>query len=271
MAKRLVIYHANCIDGFTAAWAAWCAFGDDAQYMPAKYGDGAPVVNGLDVTIVDFSYPRDALLAMEEQANSLLVLDHHKTAQADLEGLNFCTFDMGRSGAGLAWDVLKSGVCRPPLINYVEDRDLWRFALPCSKEINAFIGTFEQTFGDWSLLDHALEDDFGGCAGAGGAVLRGVDRYCREMAEHLRFVQIGQHIVPCVNAPYINTSELVGHLAETHSRSPFAAGWFQRGDGQYQYSLRSRGDFDVSAVAKLFGGGGHKNAAGFVVGERVHS
>lgn len=30
-------------------------------------------------------------------------------------------------------------------------------------------------------------------------------------------------------------------------------------------SLRSNGDYDVSAIAKAFGGGGHKNAAGFEV------
>lgn len=41
--------------------------------------------------------------------------------------------------------------------------------------------------------------------------------------------------------------------------------------GKFQYSLRSRGDFDVSAIAKKFGGGGHKNAAGFNVVGTVHA
>ena len=41
-------------------------------------------------------------------------------------------------------------------------------------------------------------------------------------------------------------------------------------DGRFQYSLRSRGDFDVSELAKKHGGGGHKGAAGFVVDELVH-
>jgi len=45
---------------------------------------------------------------------------------------------------------------------------------------------------------------------------------------------------------------------------PFAVGWFQRCDGMFQYSLRSRGEVDVSEVAKRFGGGGHVKAAGFV-------
>ena len=36
-----------------------------------------------------------------------------------------------------------------------------------------------------------------------------------------------------------------------------------RGHGVFNYSLRSKGDFDVSELAKRHGGGGHKNAAGF--------
>lgn len=47
--------------------------------------------------------------------------------------------------------------------------------------------------------------------------------------------------------------------------APFSASYCDRGDGKRSYSLRSLGDFDVSAVARMFGGGGHRNAAGFVV------
>ena len=35
--------------------------------------------------------------------------------------------------------------------------------------------------------------------------------------------------------------------------------------GQYRVSMRSKGDIDVGAIAKQFGGGGHKNAAGCTV------
>jgi phosphoesterase RecJ-like protein len=39
----------------------------------------------------------------------------------------------------------------------------------------------------------------------------------------------------------------------------------QEKDDEYRVSLRSKGDIDVGAVAKEFGGGGHKNAAGATV------
>jgi bifunctional oligoribonuclease and PAP phosphatase NrnA len=39
----------------------------------------------------------------------------------------------------------------------------------------------------------------------------------------------------------------------------------QEKDGEYRVSLRSKGDIDIGAVAKEYGGGGHKNAAGCTV------
>ena len=35
--KPLVIYHANCTDGFGAAFAAWLKLGDEAEYLPMEY------------------------------------------------------------------------------------------------------------------------------------------------------------------------------------------------------------------------------------------
>lgn len=267
--KQLVIYHGSCIDGFTAAWCAWRKFGDSAEYVPGIYGQPPPDVTWRDVLIVDYSYPRAVLLEMKERAASLRVLDHHKTAEADLAGLDFCLFDVNRSGAGIAWDELHPSETRPELVDYVEDRDLWRWKLSGSREVNAYIGSVEQTFEAWEKLYDECEYLQYEVIAGGKAILRGIDRYCSEMSKQARWVDFAGHTVPVVNAPYINTSELVGYLAERRPES-FAVGWFQRGDGKYQYSLRSRGDFDVSEVAKQFGGGGHKNAAGFTSVELVH-
>jgi oligoribonuclease NrnB/cAMP/cGMP phosphodiesterase (DHH superfamily) len=288
MNDTIIIYHDNCIDGFTAAWVCWKKFGYEATYIGAKYGDAPPDVSGKDVYIVDFSYPRGVLIKMEKQAKSLLVLDHHTSAEGSLRGLGFCVFDMERSGAGLAWDYFFPEEERPWLVDYVEDRDLWKWKWPSSKAVSAFIATHNQTFDIWEKLASGTVQD---AWNLGSVVLSYIDRYVREMKEHARIIEFEGYMVPIVNAPYINISELVGSMAETscafHRRNtefdtadvcenchgtgsaPFAIGWFQRGDGLYAYSLRSRGDFDVSELAKRYGGGGHKNAAGFVRGERI--
>ena len=264
MKQRLVVYHANCIDGFTAAWAAWRKFGDDAEYLPANYGEPPPDATGRDLLIVDFSYAREVLLDLHARAKSLLVLDHHKTAMEALTGLPFAVFDMQRSGAGLTWDTLCSDVGpRPWLVDYVEDRDLWRFSLERSKAVNAFVGaTKRRDFSDWSALAATSRGD---AANKGDAILAFIDHYVEATAASARRVSFhGFDGIPIVNAPSMMISELVGHLAEG---APFAIGWSQRADGRYAYSLRSRGDggADVAEIAKHFGGGGHRNAAGFVL------
>jgi hypothetical protein len=266
MTKHLIIYHGSCLDGFTAAWACWRLYVNrGADYFPAHYeGGGAdvvlPDVTGRDVVMVDFCTGREQLLRLKAEAASFRVLDHHVTAQAVCEGLDFCTFDMERSGAGLAWDYLHADRQRPWLIDYAEDRDLWRFKLPRSKAVNAFISAQPMTFERWEQMSELTPEQ---AADRGEAVLSFVDRYVTEMAKQARRMTFAGHQdIPVVNAPYINTSELVGHLA-SQDGVPFAVGWSVGHDGAVSYSLRSRGDFDVSALAQRFGGGGHKAAAGF--------
>lgn len=290
--SRLVLYHGGaCADGFTAAWAAWRKWGyEDTTYVPVMYGEPPPDVTDKEVWILDFSYKRDVLQQMFAEAASIRVLDHHKTAREDLAGLPYATFDMNRSGAGITWDTLhpelplrprevNQGIRlrmeEPPLgwseqswlVDYVEDRDLWNCKLYCSKEVSAYIAATPHTFEDWSRLgEGGIHEAIRG----GSGILRYMDRYVESMSKHARMVKLAGAIVPLVNAPGMGISELAGALAHAHPECPFAAGWWQLGNGLYSYSLRSRGDFDVSKVAKFFGGGGHPGAAGFTVPAPVH-
>ena len=75
--------------------------------------------------------------------------------------------------------------------------------------------------------------------------------------------RIAGHLVPSVNAPQHDTSEVLERLMDEHPYAPFVHAWWQRADRMFSQSLRSRGVFDVSAIAAFYGGGGHKNAAGF--------
>ncbi len=267
MGSRLVLFHADCWDGFTAAWAARRRWGDaDTEYVPVHHGRPPPPVAGKEVWILDFSYPRATLLKMASEAAQLVVLDHHVTAQQDLHDLPFAVFDMQRSGAGITWDELH-GLPRPWLIDYVEDRDLWRHALPSSRAVSAWIGATPRTFEAWDAL---AQLGVGTAAQLGLAVQQHLDVYVADMLPLARHSLLAGHIVPVVNCtPSPCVSEVVGKLAEGQ---PFAAGWYQGADGLYTYSLRSRDQgIDVGAIAKSFGGGGHRNASGFRVSTFVHS
>lgn len=271
MRDRVVIFHGpGCADGFTGAWICNTVYGDSATYVEAHYGEPPPDVTGKRVTIVDFSYPRAVLLEMATKAASILVLDHHASAQRDLEGLDFCKFDMNESGATLAWKTLRPGERLPTLAAHVLDRDLWKWELPDSKEISAFISVQDRTFDRWGALNKQLDDHNGflEAAFAGAAILKHIDAYVESTAKTARIMRVSSDrwefdTIPVVNAPGMMASELVGFLAE---RVYFAVGWHQMQDGRFKYSLRSRGDVgaDVSRIAEAFGGSGHRNASGFV-------
>ena len=154
--RPMVIYHGNCADGFSAAWCFWRKYRDDCDYVAGVYQQAPPDVTGRCVYLVDFSYKRDVVLLMLEQAEHIVLIDHHKTALEDLAGIEsekFSTFtDLNRSGATLAWDFLFPDEDRPLLLGHVEDRDLWRFKLPGTREIQAFVFSHEYTFDMWDQL-----------------------------------------------------------------------------------------------------------------------
>src|SRR5579859_5737173 len=164
--KALVLYHANCADGFTAAWVAWRALKDNAEYVAVNYGQPAPDVTGREVYVLDFSFKRPVMLQMLASAKQLVVLDHHKTAQAELAGLQMeadagqcpskIVFDMTKCGARLTWEHFFSEPV-PRLVRLVEDRDLWLWKLYGSKEISAAIASYPKTFDVWEQIHSMLE------------------------------------------------------------------------------------------------------------------
>lgn len=289
--RTICIYHANCADGFTAAWAVREALGNSVEFIPAGYGDAPPDVTGANVIIVDFSYKRPVIDAMAARARSILILDHHKTAEGDLSHLLeppiqdhpafnyadllahievdpvenvYAIFDMTRSGAQLSWDFFNEGA-RPLLVEYVADRDLWKWAVEDSRQINAVIGSHNLTWDAWDDLAARMQADVDiwQMAEEGRAILRAHDKLVRSVIDtSKRRMVIAGHNVPVAAAPYALASDVAGTMAEGE---PFAATYVDGPKGR-AFSLRSRGDgLDVSQIAATFGGGGHRNAAGFLM------
>lgn len=274
MKKPIVIYHGNCADGFTAAWCFWRAYGDTYDYHKGVYGEAPPDVSGREVFLVDFSYPRNVLLKMGESATKIIVLDHHASAMKDLNAIeqdaaegDYCpfevVFDMNRSGAGIAWDYLNPDVPRPTMVNHVEDRDLWRFALPNTKEIQTAVFSYEYNFQQWDDLMNADVTVQMNLIAQGQALYR---KHMKDVKELIAFgkhrMDIGGHNVPVCNLPYTMSSE-AGHIMA--EGEPFAACYMDTATHRV-FSLRSTdAGLDVAEVAKMYGGGGHRNAAGFKV------
>jgi len=265
LSNTLVLYHAGCPDGFGSAWAFYQKYGSKAEYRPVRYGDSHPDVTGKSVFIVDFSYPRTILEEMRQAAESLMVLDHHKTAEEDLRGLDYCHFDMTHSGAYLAWEYLFGADNVPLLIQYVEDRDLWKWKLNGSEEILSALDSYKKTFDNWNYLNSMLQEegseDWQSIYDSGAAILRYKNSLVKALSKRAYRLKIGEEDVLALNSSVFQ-SELGNLLSEGE---PYAAIYYWSGD-KFIFSLRSKeSGVDVSSVAKKFGGGGHKNAAGFSV------
>jgi len=303
MNNAICIYHGTCMDGFTAAWVVRKALGADIEFYAATHGDSPPDVTGKDVIMVDFSYKRPVLMEMAKKARSFLILDHHKSAEMDLqvkgsddEGpqivrmdtwtnqrwSSYCTsreqdgyenancngaivyalFDMERSGAGIAWDFFIGGE-REPFINHVEDRDLWKFQYADTRNICASVFSYPYDFEAWDRFPVALRE----LAIEGAAIER---KHHKDIAELVQkslrvFVLEDGMLLPVVNLPYTMGSD-AGHLMCKQHPSFGCAGYYWDGPDGRTFGLRSlEGGVDVSEVAKMYGGGGHKHAAGFRV------
>lgn len=269
-----VIYHGSaCPDGFGSAWAAWKHFSQlpevkagelAVEYIPGNHGEVPDGCEGAQVYLVDFSYRREVLESLLSVVDKVVILDHHASAYDDLLGLDethdnlTMLFDMNRSGAVITWQYFHTAPV-PDILQYVQDRDLWHFALPNSKEVTAAMSSYSFEFERWNDW-YECDDAIAMLAKEG----KTINRYRQQLIEFYKtravIGDIAGYQVPIVNSPTTINSELLNELAEGY---PFAAGYSDKGTKR-GWSLRSKeGGADVAKVAFQFGGGGHPRAAGF--------
>jgi uncharacterized protein len=283
--RDLVIYHAGCADGWCSAWLFSHAL-PEAELYAAHYGTAPPDCTGRRVFLVDFSYKRPAMRQILSQAQAVTVLDHHASAEKELAGLvgDFTPrpgtepptvlFDMAKSGARLAWEYLyrrklfpaewqdpaRSGFSptnAPWLVDYTEDRDLWRWQLAESRAVNAALRLYPFEIAAW---DRLYLESFTDLVPVGRAVLRRDEQIVADHVRHAREIILAGHRVLAVNATVL-VSEIAGELAKGRR---FGVCYFDRHDGVRVWSLRSdENGLDVSEIARSLGGGGHPRAAGF--------
>ncbi len=266
MKQIVVIYHRNCPDGFGGAWAAWKKFKNKAEYIaldPREFPKTE--VKGREIYVIDNSYPKATLQMLMDTNKSVVVLDHHESAKADVEAFSQNIFDNEHSGAVLAWKYFHPKKSVPRLLKYVEDGDLWKHSLPFYKEILSYITVYPFDFSIWNTLAKKLENTNTRkeCIRQGKIVDMYFERIVNDSLETADHVLFEGHKVRAVNfASKRFTSEIGNQLAKKYP--PFAIVWYES-DNVLHVSLRSIGSFDVAKIAEKYYGGGHKNAAGFKI------
>jgi oligoribonuclease NrnB/cAMP/cGMP phosphodiesterase (DHH superfamily) len=304
-ADTVVMYHADCADGFGAAFAAWKTFGDSASYMPVKYGQAvdSKELEGKTLYILDFSFPKETMEQVLQTCRRVVWLDHHKSAfetwcgkyykgmeHKEIGENLFIHLDDTRSGALIAWDHFHATIPAPLLLQHIDDYDRWQFKLPFTKE---FIKSL-WAYAPWSFefFDECSTYEYVGSefTSQGAAILRAHEQNVQAVLaagkmecsitwyeskpvpnphedRHIKTLMQAQEVVChglAANCPPHLASD-VGHHLATESGT-YGLVWYQDSNSRIKCSLRSNGDFDVAAIAKRFGGGGHMNAAGFELG-----
>jgi len=279
MSNIHVWYHAGCNDGIGAKLAAYRKFGHKATYTAVNYHLPMPEAGeGSEVYILDFSYPKEQLRELKTRVSKLVVLDHHKTAQEALAGEDYAIFDMHKSGAVLAWEYFHPHDAVPELLELIQDRDLWKFHKATSRLVHAGIllavdrgrakddvSTLEPYLYDSSRLAKLGE---GALAYQQMLVKRAVD------GKHFIYWEYEGFRCGVINQVPELASETGAALCEAFKGEiDYCISYIVCADGAVALSIRSKGDYDSAALAKLLGsrfgkkeGGGHLNAAGCAVG-----
>lgn len=260
-----VLYHGNCYDGFGAAYAAWLKLGDlDVSYRSCTYDEGVKpleeIPDGSEVYVLDFSFERQALIENTARFKKLMVLDHHVTAQKNLEGLENCIFDLKRSGAMLAWNYFHPGKEPPALLSHIQDRDLWKFEILGTQYVHLALLAEPFDFKVWDKLDVPT------LIISGRSMAKLQAQQIENICSKAMMLHIGPELIPAANTS-VYFSEVPSRLLELYPDAKYSAYFYEYSKGESivrQWGLRSRPDYDVSVVARMYGGGGHAQAAGFV-------
>jgi oligoribonuclease NrnB/cAMP/cGMP phosphodiesterase (DHH superfamily) len=279
--KPIVIYHKNCRDGFAAAWCFWTHFGNNYEYHAASYGTEPPDTYGRNVFLVDFCYGADVMDKMCMQARitetQIVVLDHHKSSLEMLAefiiprypqhviNTEFCTQE--KSGAGIAWDFVSIGEPRPATIDYIEDRDLWKFVYAATRPFNAALDLYPFDFEIYENIMYQ-ENQLIEMINEGETILKSNHKLMKELIRtSRRLMWIGGYPVWTINCPPMLASEAC-EIVYREDKHKFVASYFDTQDFRL-FSLRSNASdpdsVDVAAIANMYGGGGHKHASGFRV------
>lgn len=261
------IYQDVNLDSFAAAWCVWKRY-PNAQFITQVDSSLPRQIEGRRVYILGATFSVTSLIDLATHAGSITVVDckdsferEFRTNRHQLPNNLFVVFDKERSIAGLAWDFFSFNQTRSPVVNYIEDRTLWRFQYPETRPVTTALMAYPLSFEAWDAL--ILQTDVGALVQEGEVLLRRLIRDVEQVIRTTRRrITLAGYDVPAVNVSPALASEAGVQLAKGE---PFAVGYWDTPNGRV-FDLVSVGDgVDVSELVAVYGGYGSRHEAAFVV------
>jgi uncharacterized protein len=285
----LIFYHmmsktTPCPDGIFSDAVAHRRFGNDAKYIGCCYvkaGERPPEADLPQpndfVFMLDFSLEPWILEEWRNKGVRFKIIDHHEKKMRELLGkrelADFIKFDNDKCGAILTWEYFFKEIPVPAILYYIDDRDRWKHKLPFTKEIHAAVSAIGRNFDVFEMLlplsQQQLINIFDKL---GKRELEARAKKIEELASSYKYdyLPTTSFHIPIVELQPNESwagSEVCELLYNKFPDAPFTACWYKDNDGQ-KWSLRSNAygnNFDVETIARHFGGGGHRNAAGMTI------
>jgi oligoribonuclease NrnB/cAMP/cGMP phosphodiesterase (DHH superfamily) len=269
----IVIFHANCPDGIGSALAVYTYYKNSnisqPEFFPATHNSPPPNLTNKNVIICDFSYKKNIVEKIIAECKSFLIIDHHISAKNELESLdlNYKIFDINHSGAYLTWMYFfphNTDALVPSLIKYIEDNDIWKKALPDTLAITTYIASlpFELSEYEKLLEPNAINDI---AKPIGNILLKQKNKQIENAISYssIKPIEIKgkMYFVAFCNST-VFASEIGNQLLEKYPYCDFSLIYTIDGS-KCMISLRSANNkVNVSEIALIYGGGGHRNASG---------
>ncbi|MEK7648890.1 MAG: DHH family phosphoesterase [Patescibacteria group bacterium] len=264
MKKIAVCYHKGCLDGFGGAYAAWKKFGSRADYIGLEHQETVPKeLKGRTLYFIDFCYPTPVMKKVIAANKKVIILDHHESQVDAIRLVPEFRYTTDNSGCVIAWKYFHPNAKIPYLLDVIEDNDLFRFNNSETHRLIAALQFCDQTFSSFDTIAKSLETKRGRkeMLRDGSVLLNAEDSMIGRLVQRAEKVTFEGYGVYAVNTPlfYSHSANVISH----EKKVPFGITWFYR-EGKLQVSLRTyKKGVDVSLLAKKYGGGGHKGAAGF--------
>lgn len=274
---KTVIFHHNDPDGWCSAAIVAGSFppGTEMIFHEMNYGMKFPwsEINQDDkVFMVDFSLsPEDMIKLQMSVLTEFIWIDHHKSALAANAGYPFRGLQRdGYAACELCWTYFNQDLPMPDNVRLIGrydvwDKRAWPEVLYAMYAVKALPGFNEPGCRTWEDILTGKID----LVSIGAPIARYQDGVNIEICKRASFVtelrpdalQASYRAIAC-NSPLCN-SMLFDSVWDTEKHDIMLS-FFIGSNGMYTVSVYStKPEIDCSAIAKAFGGGGHKGAAGF--------
>ena len=296
--KFTIFAHSHCTDGLVAAsimkYSIQMNYNLEPEVIFVSYGKEQEAISKANINsettvyCVDFAFNKELTLELCKLAKLVYVLDHHKTANENLHDLkthynfNFI-YDVEKSGASIVRDYCKQHLNlysdiklnQKEILNnvvaMVEDRDLWLFKLPMTKEFAEYIFAYMQPNDIDKMSIILFKYSFNN--------LREICKLGKTIMEYKNniiekklksyvpiYINFGSKRMLIINE---TQPDLVSQLGNELCKKYNVPVCLYNISGSYDgvisvaLSFRSMDHLEpVDVIARLFSGGGHANAAG---------